>query len=246
MTIEVGLCGFSMAQTAYAQTFPVVEVQHTFYEPPSVTTLTRWRTKMPATFEFTIKAWQLITHSAKSPTYRHLKRVLSPAERAEAGSFRDTKIVDDAWRVTLECAAHLRATGILFQCPASFTPTELNLTNARRFFGRIARPAGVQLMLEPRGPAWTAELGRSLCDELGLAHVVDPFVTNPIDHASDAVRYFRLHGISGARHVYTDTELHELLRIARTVPTARTYVMFNNIPRVFDAQRFIALAALLL
>jgi uncharacterized protein YecE (DUF72 family) len=43
-----------------------------------------------------------------------------------------------------------------------------------------------------------------------------------------------LHGISGARHVYTDDELRRL--VAMTPGDA--YVMFNNIPRVRDAKRF--------
>ena len=81
MTMEVGLCGFSMAQSKYALHFPVVEVQHTFYQPPAAATLDRWRAAMPAAFEFTIKAWQLITHSGSSPTYRRLERVLSATER---------------------------------------------------------------------------------------------------------------------------------------------------------------------
>jgi uncharacterized protein YecE (DUF72 family) len=49
--------------------------------------------------------------------------------------------------------------------------------------------------------------------------------------------YFRLHGITGARHVYTDGELRRLASM--TPPGA--YVMFNNIPRVRDAKRFSAL-----
>ena len=237
--IEVGLCGFSMAQSKYAQAFPVVEIQHTFYEPPSGALLERWRATMPAGFEFTIKAWQLITHTGASPTYRRMKRELSPRERADAGSFRDTPIVAEAWRITLECAARLRATKILFQCPASFRPTPENLDRVRAFFARAQRPPGTTLMFEPRGPAWTPRVGRDLCDEVGAVHVVDPFVTKPVDRAGDVVRYFRLHGISGARHVYTDVELRELARIVRRVETARTYVMFNNIPRVADAKRLL-------
>ncbi len=232
-----------MAQAAYGRTFPVVEIQHTFYEPPSAGTMDRWRTTLPPGFEFTIKAWQLITHPATSPTYRRLKRELTPAERLGAGGFRDSAIVAEAWRVTLDCAMRLRATAILFQCPASFRPTPENLDHVRAFFKRIHRPAGVWLMFEPRGPAWTPELGRGVCDEIGAVHVVDPFVTPPVDRAGDAVRYFRLHGISGSRHVYSDAELAELAALARRVPRARTYVMFNNIPRVADAQRFLALTA---
>jgi uncharacterized protein YecE (DUF72 family) len=238
MTIEVGLCGFTIARPTYALRFPVVEVQHTFYQPPPATTLDRWRAAMPPGFEFTIKAWQLVTHTGGSPTYRRLARPLSASERADAGAFRATAIVEEGWRVTLECAARLRATAILFQCPASFRPTPEHLASVRAFFARIHRPPGVHLMLEPRGPAWTSQLGRSLCDEIGAVHVVDPFVTLPVDRASDAIRYFRLHGITGFRHVYSDAELRELARIVRATPDARSYVMFNNIPRVGDAARF--------
>jgi uncharacterized protein YecE (DUF72 family) len=47
--------------------------------------------------------------------------------------------------------------------------------------------------------------------------------------------YYRLHGITGARHVYTDAELAEL---ASTVDAGPAYVMFNNLPRAADAWRF--------
>src|SRR5215203_2623615 len=80
-TTKIGTCGFGMAQLEYARTFSCVEVQHTFYEPPRLTTLIRWREQMPADFEFTLKAWQLITHEARSPTYRRLKRQLSKTEK---------------------------------------------------------------------------------------------------------------------------------------------------------------------
>jgi uncharacterized protein YecE (DUF72 family) len=50
------------------------------------------------------------------------------------------------------------------------------------------------------------------------------------------VTYFRLHGITGSRHVYADDEL---ARLREMVPASgETYVMFNNIPRAGDARRF--------
>src|SRR5688572_4854048 len=98
--VVTGLCGFTMAQSRYAAHFPVVEVQQTFYEPPADRVLDRWRATMPDGFEFTLKAWQLITHVATSPTYRRLKRALTAVERAAVGGFRDSPIVDEAWRVT--------------------------------------------------------------------------------------------------------------------------------------------------
>ena len=47
--------------------------------------------------------------------------------------------------------------------------------------------------------------------------------------------YYRLHGITGAGHVYTDDQLAQL---ADTVHGGPAYVMFNNLPRAADARRF--------
>jgi uncharacterized protein YecE (DUF72 family) len=230
--VKVGLCGWSVAMASYPHHFPVVEVQHTFYEPPSEATLHRWRASMPKDFEFTIKAWQLITHATTSSTYRRLKRVLTPKERTEAGGFKATEIVEEGWRRSLQCARLLGATAILFQCPASFRPTPDNIANLRGFFERIERPEGIRLMWEPRGE-WPEAKLRKLCGELGLVHVVDPFVNRTV---TQEPTYYRLHGVTGSRHVYKDPELRKLL--GALPEHGDCYVMFNNIPRVGDAKRF--------
>lgn len=237
--VRVGLCGFSMAADAYAREFPVVEVQQTFYEPPREVTMLRWRAEAPADFEFTLKAWQLVTHEASSPTYRRLRTTLTAAERTDAGSFRSTPIVHRAWARTLDCARLLRATAVLLQCPRSFRPLPDDVDRMRRFMGSIERLPGVRLLWEPRGD-WPGPLVRELCEELRIVHVVDPFVADPV---TPDQTYFRLHGITGARHVYTDAELRSLrskLPSAATA-TAPAYVMFNNLPRVSDARRFLEL-----
>src|ERR687885_1794600 len=105
--IKIGTCGFNGPKTDYANHFACVEVQQTFYQPPGLPTLERWRAQMPANFEFVIKAWQLITHQAKSPTYKRLKLQLSEQDKAEAGFFRPTAIVDQAWQLTQACATAL-------------------------------------------------------------------------------------------------------------------------------------------
>ena len=234
-TVKVGLCGFTIRIGEYPRAFPVVEVQQTFYQPPAEGVMRRWRRGVPEGFEFTLKAWQLVTHAAGSPTYRRLRRPLTDAERAGAGAFRDTPVVAEGWRTTVACAGILGATAILFQCPASFRPTDENVANLHAFFRRIERPAGVRLLWEPRGP-WPPEVVASACAAHGLVHVVDPFVNATV---TTGVTYFRLHGITGSRHVYTDAEL---ARLRDMVPaTGETYVMFNNIPRAADARRFGAL-----
>jgi uncharacterized protein YecE (DUF72 family) len=240
MLVRVGLCGFTMAMEDYALHFAVVEVQNTFYEPPRDEVLQKWRTITPRSLEYTAKVWQLVTHSASSPTYRRMTRPLDPG--AEPGFFRDSPAVEEGWRRSVKCAEVLSATALLFQCPASFTPDRENVTRLRRFFERIERPA-VRLLWEPRGAQWVKEraLALSLCRELGLVHVVDPFVTPP--EPGQAV-YWRLHGISGPRSTYTDAQLQQLRQMLVDVASpAPPYVMFNNLPRVGDARRFMRLLA---
>ena len=101
----------------YALHFPVVEVQNTFYEPPRDDVLSRWIALTPPSLEYTMKVWQLVTHSAASPTYRRMKTVL-PAG-AQPGFFRESTAVEEGWRRSLQSAQVLGATAMLFQCPAS-------------------------------------------------------------------------------------------------------------------------------
>jgi len=227
----VGTCGFGLAQANYARTFSCVEVQHTFYQPPQLKTLERWRTLMPADFEFVIKAWQLITHDARSPTYRRLKRQLSDSEKMAAGYFRDSAIVNEAWETTLASAKALRSRMILFQCPASFTQTAEHIANLKRFFSALDRQ-DLNLGWEPRGN-WDTAVVKSICEDLGLWHVVDPFVEKT---STPKLSYFRLHGRNGWRYQYEDGELEEL---ALTLPNrTRCYVFFNNYKMTEDALRF--------
>jgi len=216
----------------YVQHFRVVEVQQTFYQPPQIPTLERWRKQAPHDFEFTLKAWQLITHEARSPTYRRLKRKLSEAEQTQCGSFRPTAMVREGWEVTLACARALAARRILFQCPASFTPTREHVADMRWFFASAVRDEGMQFLWEPRG-GWADDLVRTLCRELDLVHVVDPFSarTQTPDRC-----YFRLHGRKGWRYVYETVELEELL--AMLPGDSTSYVLFNNVRMREDAMRF--------
>ena len=230
--VKVGCCGFRMARAEYLTQFPVVEVQQTFYQPPRVKTLEGWRAEAPDDFEFTLKAWMLITHEARSPTYRRLKRELTEQEREQCGSFRPTPIVSEAWDVTFKCAEALAARRILFQCPASFKPTKENIKHMRAFFNGIERPHDLQLLWEPRG-GWPDATVRELCRELDLTHVVDPFAARTV--TPDRC-YFRLHGRTGFRYVYEDDELEELYAMLPRDETS--YVLFNNVRMREDAARF--------
>jgi uncharacterized protein YecE (DUF72 family) len=229
--INVGCCGFRSSRESYYSFLDTVEVQHTFYQPPQIPTLQKWREEAPSDFVFSVKAWQLITHQSTSPTYRRLKRELTATEKDRAGAFQSSRIVKEAWDVTRACAAALRAPAVLFQCPASFQPTGTNLENLRRFFTRAKR-GGLTFCFEPRG-GWPREVVRELCEELDLWHVVDPFkerTTTPLNC------YFRLHGRGGWRYSYEEAELEELLYMLPEDHTS--YVFFNNREMLTDAVRF--------
>lgn len=236
--LRVGLCGFTIAIADYPRRFPVVEVQQTFYDPPADATLLKWRATAP-TLEFTIKVWQLVTHVATSPTYRRVKSAFHVA--GDCGGFRASETVMLGWHRSVECARRLGATGLLFQTPASFGPDAENVARMRAFFARIERPAA-RLLWEPRGARWVEQRDAAvaLCRELGLVHVVDPFVTPP---GAGEPAYWRLHGPGAARHSYTDGHLRDLLVMARQAGPGPAYVMFNNLPRAGDATRFLELAA---
>lgn len=227
---KIGCCGFPVVKAKYAERFQVVEVQQTFYQPPKISTLKNWRTQMPDNFEFTLKAWQIITHNAKSPTYRRLKTKLTTEEYEQCGAFQATPIVQRAWETTLACAEALAVSLVLFQCPASFTPTPQNIVQMRVFFASIER-RNLELLWEPRGN-WPESLVSSLCSELNLTHVVDPFLSQSV---AKNLFYLRLHGGKDFKHIFSDEELQT---IARLVPTNKpAYIMFNNISMWEDAHR---------
>jgi uncharacterized protein YecE (DUF72 family) len=225
----IGCCGFAAARAKYFRAFPAVEVQQTFYHPPQTTTLRRWRNDAPADFVFAVKAWQLITHEATSPTYRRLRLKLDESQKKGCGSFRPSEEVERGWLATLEACRILYAPVVLFQTPPRFLPSKIHLRNIGDFFSRIER-GGLRLAFEPRGPDWTPELVRGLCEDLDLVHGVDPFVASA---TRAPIIYFRLHGIGGYRHRFTEPELDELLGHLPASP--KGYIFFNNISMWDDA-----------
>ena len=230
--IRIGTCSFRIGKEAYARKLSTVEIQHTFYTPPSIATLKRWRSEMPSSFEFTLKAWQLITHESSSPTYRRIKKPLSEKVIKEAGSFSWTATVRDAWNATLDAAEALEARTVLFQCPATFIPSPRNVRRMRKFFSSIDR-CGKNLAWEPRGPMWNDVTISSLCNELDLWHAVDPFARRS---TTPTHCYFRMHGRVRWRYTYEVTELEEL---ATLLPRRDlSYVFFNNITMIDDALSF--------
>jgi uncharacterized protein YecE (DUF72 family) len=226
----IGCCGFPIRKEAYFRDFATVELQGTFYQPPSVKTAKRWRGEAPVDFEFALKAWQLITHEPSSPTYRRLKKHIPERIKKNYGSFKHTDEVFEAWDATRQIAEALRARLIVFQCPPSFRPESENKHNLKRFFEKVDR-GGFTFIWEPRG-TWAEDDIRRLCRDLDLVHCVDPLKIEPLQ---GGMRYFRLHGLTGYRYEYTDEDMEKIIRAAGK--SDGTYAMFNNINMLDDALR---------
>jgi uncharacterized protein YecE (DUF72 family) len=231
--VLIGTCGFGRAKREeYVTVLRVVEIQHTFYDPPQIKTLEKWRSDVPREFEFTLKAWQMITHESSSPTYKRLKRPLTDKEIDEAGFFKPTDTVRDALELTLECAKALKARTILFQCPARFQALPENILNMKQFFSNIDR-GDLNFAWEPRGKTWDDIVIKEICDELDLWHCVDPFVHRSV---TPDKCYYRLHGRPRWRYTHDDDELYDLVSL---LPDDKlSYVFFNNITMKDDAVRF--------
>jgi len=231
--IKVGCCGFPLKKEEYFKKFSTVELQSTFYQPPArVSTVKKWKEEAPQKVEFTIKAWQLITHPPSSPTYRKVKANIPENKKRNCGFFKPTEQVLEAWEKTKKVAKILEAKIIIFQCPGSFKPNNEHIDNLRRFFGKIKRENFV-FAWEPRGD-WEAGLIKDICQKLDLVHCVDPFKQKS---TFGKINYFRLHGKPGynLKYKYTDQDLEELKKMCdREI----NYCMFNNLSMAEDAEKF--------
>ena len=175
--------------------------------------------------------WQLITHRPQSPTYRKAGIEIPEDKRDRYGSFRPTDEVFEAWERTRAVAEALQSRILVFQCPASFSPTSQNRENMVHFFRAIDR-GDLVFVWEPRGE-WEDRQVRELCERLGLVHGVDPFTRRPV---YGSMGYFRLHGRGGYRYKFTPEDLDYLLEVCRAQELC--YCMFNNVYMDQDASRF--------
>lgn len=237
MEVHVGCCGYPQPKQKYYEHFDLVEIQKTFYQPPRVKSAQAWRQESPASVEFTLLAWQLITHRPSSTGYRRLTVPIEEDRRDCYGSFRPTEEVFRAWEQTLEVARALESEMVIFQAPTTFGPGPKNLSNLREFFSSCARD-GLFLGFEPKGGEWGPEETGRLCRELDLIHVVDPAQGR---EKAGSIIYWRMHGISGYRHRYSDQELRRFASILRKSKKKKAYVLFNNVHMWEDALRFKAL-----
>lgn len=237
--LKIGCCGFPTAQLKYYAEFQLVEIQKTFYQLPQLSTAERWRTSAPQDFEFTLKAWQGVTHPAGSPTYRKTRLDIPAEKQKYLGHFQPTDEVHAAWRDTLQIVEILRAVAIVLQCPPGFTETAENIRNLSDFF-RNAPRKDFKVAIEFRAP-WQKMTIRDICRNFGLIHCVDPFKEAPL---WGGIRYYRLHGAPPGKRMYhyqfqpTDFQLLATKISSDLENEQIVYCLFNNMQMWDDARTF--------
>lgn len=239
--MKVGVCGFPRSHSVIFANFKLVEVQTTFYKPVLKSTAERWRRAAPEDFEFTLKAWQLITHEPRSPTYRKAKLKIDASKVSRYGLFRPTKEVFEAWSATEEIRRALDSRIVVFQSPASFVESAEHIKNMHDFFHSIEIDRGDTIMVwEPRGE-WKRSTISTICEELNLVHCVDPFADQPVSGTDFG--YLRLHGSPPGRRMYhysyTEADLQFLYERCRYF--SQVYILFNNYTMFDDALKFKAM-----
>jgi uncharacterized protein YecE (DUF72 family) len=239
---RIGCAGLpnAVSRTQYFERLDLLELDLTFVEPPRDLALRRWKQDAPAGAGFTMLAWQLITHDADTPGYARLPQPLPAEHRGMVGSFRVNDITRTAWMRTLAAARTLGADSILLQTPPAFSPSAANQDAMRRFFGEVVgKVDDLTLAWEPRG-VWAPQQAEKLARELGVTYAMDPLQLE-VDPPAGAIAYFRLYGMGLQRGRIDEGAMDQVADLLEGYQ--RSWVVFNNVEKYPDAQRFRKLLA---
>lgn len=156
----------------YAQVFPSVEINSSFYRSHQPKTYARWADSVPAAFRFSVKMPRTITHESR-------------LQRCE-----------DLLLKFLEEVAHLgtKLGCILVQLPPSLA---FDTNEVARLFSLLRDHTSVAVACEPRHASWFTPAGASVLREAGVVFVQahPPIAAGADDYSSDMpTLYIRLHG----------------------------------------------------
>ena len=242
----------------YAAHFPLVEVDATYYAPPSERAAALWAQRTPNGFTFDIKAYSLLTgHPTRAASlWSDLRDGVSPAHRDQDRIYAthlEPEALEEAWRRFTSALAPLREAGrlggVLFQYPPWFHPRNATRLELERLPERLD---GLRAMVEFRSPRWMAtprdrQRTLDLLEALGLAYVcVDAPAASGLPHVLAVTRepaVLRCHGRSDKdwarrtasaaerfRYLYDENELEDLADNARHLSESahETHLLMNN------------------
>jgi uncharacterized protein YecE (DUF72 family) len=165
----------------YASQFPIVEVDSTYYSPPSERNAALWIERTPRDFVFDVKAYALLTNhpTRVDSLYRDIREALPEEARARRNVYRDhlpRELQDEVWKRFAEALMPLHSAGklgaVLFQFPQWFVISR----KAKQYLAECAeRLPDYRVAVEFRHRSWMEERNReetlSFLEEHGLAFV---------------------------------------------------------------------------
>jgi uncharacterized protein YecE (DUF72 family) len=146
----------------YASQFPIVEVDSTYYFPPSERNSVLWLERTPKDFTFNIKAYALLTgHPTKVDSlYKEVKESLPDELSAKRNVYVDkmpAELVDEVWKRFADALMPLHSAGklgaVLFQFPQWFV---IGRKNKDYILECQERMADYRIAVEFRHKTWMA------------------------------------------------------------------------------------------
>lgn len=258
----------------YASKFPIVEVDSTYYFPPSESNSVLWIERTPPDFTFNIKAYSLLTNhpTKRDSLYKDLKD-RAPADKKNV--YREQlpdDVVDEVWQRFRDALMPLHSAGklgaVLFQFPQWFV---IGRKNKDYILECAERLKDFRLAIEFRHKTWleerNAEKTLSFLQEHDLPLVCvdmpqgfDSSVPPIAAATARDLALVRFHGRDAEvwakknvspserfRYEYSEQELKEWVPKIRDVSdrARETHVLMNNCYRDFAVNNARQLADLL-
>lgn len=214
----------------YAERFPAVEVNSTFYRVPALDVVHNWVTRTAPDFRFAVKLFMKFTH----PEFY-------ARQTAESPEIGDGDV--NAMRGVLDVLAEDNRLGaVLVQYAEHFIYTPDNASSLVRTLDRFkAYPLAVEL----RHPSWQRPDTRDLLDffHAAFVRIDEPFFNNLDEQFApeDTLQYWRFHGRNRAQwrargageqrydYLYDDDEINEFVAsISEHLSSKRTNLLFFN------------------
>lgn len=182
----------------YASKLPAVELNNTFYKMPQPEIVENWRTQVPKSFRFSLKASQRITH------FKRLK---------------DTQeLVSQMLEIATPLGSQLGV--ILFQLPPNMKKDLDRLTN---FLSEL--PAGTPATFEFRHPSWFDSDVLDLLKKHHFPLCISDTDALPVENIDKTAEwgYLRLRRVN-----YSDVDLENWISKIKKQRWKRTFVFFKH------------------
>lgn len=219
--VQVGCAGWSIPRQyaaafpadgthleRYAQRFPAVEINSSFYRPHRPATYARWAASVPESFQFAVKVPQEITHM------RRLRDVADTLDRF----LSETNALGS------------KLGPLLVQLPPSL---RFDAAVAEAFFAALRARFSGSVVCEPRHASWFSAEAEALLATAQVARVAADPALLPVAAQPggwSGLVYYRLHGSPEMyTSVYTAAKLDTLAQTLRpAAQAAPTWCIFDN------------------